>query len=111
MKNDIEVIKKSNELFDELTKLPKSFIIDIIVRLITNEVVSYDMVSLAYVKYIEALKRNNMEDYQVLTQIICKAYADEKHMSENIKDGMLFLYEKGQINPTERLKKYLNISE
>ena len=47
----------------------------------------------------------------MLTQIICKAYADEKHMSENIKDGMLFLYEKGQINPTEKLKKYLNISE
>lgn len=104
-------IEKSKELFEELSYLPRRFVIDIIVRLITNEVVSFDEVSLGYVKYVEALRRNNLADYEVLKQIICKAYVDENHRSENIKDGMLFLYEKGQVNLTNRLKTDLNISD
>ena len=104
-------IEKSKELFEELSHLPKAFIVDIIVRLIINEVVSYNDVSLGYVKYVEALRRNNMADFEVLKQIIVKAYVDENHRSESIKDGMLFLYEKGQVNLTNKLKTDLNISK
>ena len=87
------------KLYEEVLHLPQEMRDIMVIELLADEKVSYDVVSRGYVKYINNLKEKQTEEYNQLTQHILEVYIDyKKNRDKNIDSCIRFLWNKGRIN-------------
>lgn len=90
------------EICDALSNLKREEIAFVILEMMKDGKVSYKDITDIYVEYLEFQKKNISDEYQQLKNMVITTWCEpKKNIMENMKNTMLHLLRKGQINMTE----------
>lgn len=92
------------EILKALKALPKEYIQVIILELMKDQKISYEDITMAYVEYLDMLRKGQSEAYcELQSKVVTMWYGTKKDRDKNLKDIMHYLLNKGRINTTHEM--------
>ena len=89
------------QILKALKTLPKEYLQVIILELMKDQKISYEDITLAYVEYLNMLRKGQSEAYMELQSKVVSMWAGtKKDRDKKLKDIMHYLLDKGRINTT-----------
>lgn len=89
------------EILKALKSLPKEYLQVIILELMKDQKISYEDITMAYVEYLDMLRKGQSEKFLTLqSKIVSMWTGNIKDRRDKLKDAMHWLLDNGSINTT-----------